>query len=125
MALINLGYAHVLTTDIEATKQFYFDTLGLEEGYRPPFDFSGAWLYLKDFPVLHLTKKNDQHKTSSIETPIVDHIAFNAEAYDETVEHLTALNVLFTETTIPETKTHQLFFKDPNGVTIELTFPFN
>jgi catechol 2,3-dioxygenase-like lactoylglutathione lyase family enzyme len=31
--------------DLERTKDFYCDVLGLENGDRPPLDFPGYWLY--------------------------------------------------------------------------------
>ena len=123
MSLINLGHFQICTNDLESTKKFYYDTLGLEEGYRPPFEFQGAWLYLKNTPVIHIALQDHSNDTST-DKPM-DHIAFNAEAYDETLEYLRNLQIAVKENVVPETQTPQLFFEDPNGVTIELTFPFS
>ena len=36
--------------DLERTKNFYCDVLGLEIGDRPPLDFPGYWLYSGGVP---------------------------------------------------------------------------
>lgn len=40
-------------------------------------------------------------------------------------DHLIAIGESFRERIIPEIFEHQLFLEDPNGVTIELIFPFS
>lgn len=47
---------HVLifAKDIEETKRFYENILGMKVGYRPPFKFPGYWIYLDSIPVLGL-----------------------------------------------------------------------
>ena len=57
MPLGRLDHVLVLTDDIEATKSFYRDALGLEVGDRPPFEFSGYWLYLDGIPCVHVADR--------------------------------------------------------------------
>lgn len=38
----------------KATVRLYERYVGLKNGDRPPFNFSGAWLYAGDKPILHL-----------------------------------------------------------------------
>ena len=45
MGVAAIDHYTVLTNDLEATKRFYCDFLGLKDGPRPPFTFPGAWLY--------------------------------------------------------------------------------
>src|SRR3979411_3401653 len=40
--------------DLERTKEFYVDVLGLEIGDRPPLDFPGYWLYSGGTATVHL-----------------------------------------------------------------------
>lgn len=47
--------------------------LGLPDGYRPPFTFSGSWLYQGDDPLLHVIHNPDS------ETLELNHIAFRSE----------------------------------------------
>ena len=48
MAIKTFEHILILAKDIEVTKSFYVDILGLETGYRPNFPFHGYWLYVKN-----------------------------------------------------------------------------
>ena len=86
MPLENLNHVLVLTRDLEATRDFYVDVLGLEDGYRPPFPFSGHWIYLGDRAVVHVAENRgyldarNQVRDGSADsaTGSIDHIAFEA-----------------------------------------------
>lgn len=54
MTIQGLNHFTVLTEDLEATRRFYAEVLGLTEGERPPFGFPGAWFYCRGQPVLHV-----------------------------------------------------------------------
>jgi catechol 2,3-dioxygenase-like lactoylglutathione lyase family enzyme len=45
MGLGGLQHYTIEPSDLERTKDFYCDVLGLENGDRPPLDFPGYWLY--------------------------------------------------------------------------------
>lgn len=45
MAVTALGHVLVLSDDIEATRDFYRDVLGLRAGSRPELEFPGYWMY--------------------------------------------------------------------------------
>ena len=62
MPLQNLNHFLVLTRDLEATRDFYVDVLGLEDGDRPPFAFDGHWIYLGDRAVIHVAELGDYLK---------------------------------------------------------------
>ena len=59
MALKTFEHVLILADDVDKTKDFYVDILGLEVGYRPDFPFKGYWLYLKDNKAacIHLAMK--------------------------------------------------------------------
>jgi len=57
MALNALHHVTVQTDDLEATRDFYRDILGLTVGFRPNLDFPGYWLYCGDIPVVHLVPR--------------------------------------------------------------------
>ena len=75
-------------TNLERSKQFYQEVLGLIEIERPPFDFPGAWFQLGDRQ-LHLIVHN--HSTFR-EGKAVDsrdiHFAIRVDSYRETREFL-------------------------------------
>src|SRR5205085_11776647 len=54
MGINVLHHVTVKTDDLEATRDFYSNVLGLEVGFRPDLEFPGYWLYCGDVPVVHL-----------------------------------------------------------------------
>ena len=59
MAINGLDHLTLNTVDLEASRGFYVDILGLRDGDRPPFDSAGAWLYSGDRPIVHLVAGRD------------------------------------------------------------------
>jgi len=54
MPLGGLQHYTIEPSDLEKTKEFYCDVLGLENGDRPPLDFPGYWLYSGGTATVHL-----------------------------------------------------------------------
>lgn len=122
----------VLTDDIDQTRDFYCNALGLREGFRPDLGFPGYWIYLGDVPVVHIA----EHKpyivwTKEVGIPIstgpygtgaLDHIAFNSSDFDATVAHLREQGIELSYNILTEIGLRQIFLKDPNGLAIELNF---
>jgi|SRR5580704_3513325 len=79
MGINVLHHVTVKTDDLEATRDFYRDVLGLEEGFRPDLAFPGYWLYCADVPVVHLVpRENAIGGGPSRDTGPFDHFAFLA-----------------------------------------------
>ena len=57
MPLGVLQHFTIEPSDLERTKTFYCDVLGLEDGDRPPLGFPGYWLYSGEVPTVHLLGK--------------------------------------------------------------------
>jgi catechol 2,3-dioxygenase-like lactoylglutathione lyase family enzyme len=130
MPLTQLEHYLVLTEDLEATRDFYRDALGLREGARPPLGFPGYWLYLGDVPCIHIAEWNT-YRTHSIAAGIsvtapapgtgpLDHIAFNAVDLSAVKARLAAHKIEYSVNEVPKAGLIQLFLKDPNGVKIEI-----
>jgi catechol 2,3-dioxygenase-like lactoylglutathione lyase family enzyme len=133
MPLDHMQHFLVQAEDIEKTKDWYVDVLGLKLGYTPDFKFPVYWLYLGDQDVLHLTQggknvsKNriayvDQQSQATQGTGVIDHIAFGASGLHEMIAHLEKRGVAFTERQVDAQGLYQLFLFDPNGIKIELNF---
>ena len=125
MGLQRLDHLLVLTDDLEGTKAFYCDVLGLEAGGRPPLGFPGYWLYLDGEPCVHIAERAAYEAHASTlglpATPAaVDHVAFAADGYHELAARLAARGVEAVTNDVPAAGFRQLFFADPNGVRIEL-----
>jgi catechol-2,3-dioxygenase len=107
---------------INELKDFYCEIVGLAQGQRPSFESFGYWLYAGDQCVLHLSQaRPDEVRLTHIATTF-DHVAFTCTDRPETEEHLKQHNVEFRRGQIPSLGITQLFFKDPAGNGIELSF---
>ena len=51
--VIDLDHVNITTTRLHQSVEFY-TILGLRDGFRPDFEFDGAWMYCGDRAVVHL-----------------------------------------------------------------------
>ena len=125
MPAVALNHYTILVQDLERTKDFYEDIVGLKSGDRPPLTFPGYWLYAGNDPVVHLIgyRPEDPPIAGAPGTGRLDHIAFAAENLRLMKDRLGANRITYEERVLPRMNMTQLFFKDPDGVTIEFNFP--
>ena len=98
MPLSRLDHVLVLAEDIEATRDFYRDALGLEVGDRPPLGFPGYWLYAEGVPCVHVADRDSftahaaelgiPASAPALGTGAIDHLAFSADDHEEAVARL-------------------------------------
>ena len=119
MAIDALDHFTLVTTDLDASRRFYVEALGLRDGDRPPFAFPGAWLYCGAAPVVHLIGDRAAGATA---TGPLDHVAFRASGLVEMVARLSARGVGYELRTVPGLGLRQLFVHDPDGVKVEINF---
>jgi len=134
MALKTFEHVLILADDVDKTKDFYVDILGLNIGYRPDFPFKGYWLYLDENPkaaCIHLAMrkqdtgqdyyigKKDDVKSGS---GAIDHVAFNADDIESMKEKLEKISIEYTHRKVPGFPLEQLFIMDPDGVKVELNY---
>jgi catechol 2,3-dioxygenase-like lactoylglutathione lyase family enzyme len=132
MPLTKLEHYLVLTDDIDATRDFYLEALGMQVGFRPPLRFPGHWMYVGDTPVIHIAEwltytAHSKSKGVEVTTPAdgtgpVDHIAFAAQDYDGVLERIKRHGAGVRTNDNPSNTVRQLFLFDPNGVKIEINF---
>jgi len=78
-------------TDLERSRTFYRDVLGLEEIARPPFNFPGAWFAAGESQHLHLiVHKNSTLRVGKGMDNRDNHFAVRVASYQETVAELRA-----------------------------------
>ena len=131
MPLGALQHYTIEPSNLEATKNFYCDVLGLENGDRPPLGFPGYWLYSGGVATVHLLgdrKPRDGIVVRGTEkkfddTGRFDHIAFAATDIEGVRKRLESKEVKFREQMVPRTGGMQMFLYDPDGVGVELNFP--
>jgi catechol 2,3-dioxygenase-like lactoylglutathione lyase family enzyme len=133
MPLSFMEHFLIQSADIEATKDWYVNVLGMKVGPAPDFKFPVYWLYVGDRDVLHLTQGgagvSDNRKrylgqeSQAVEgSGVIDHIAFRATDLDSMLAHLQRLGIAFKERQVNDQGLYQLFLFDPNGVKVELNF---
>jgi catechol 2,3-dioxygenase-like lactoylglutathione lyase family enzyme len=126
MPLNGLNHYTIRPADLERTKDFYVDVLGLEIGYRPPLGFDGYWLYCGGQPTVHLIgpRERDAHIPRDVgPTGLLDHIAFSCTGLAEMKARLAAGRIEHEERVVPRDRQTQLFLHDPDGVAVELNYP--
>lgn len=132
MPLTKLEHYLVISDDIEATRRFYCDALGMRVGFRPTLEFDGYWLYVGDVPCIHVAERESYKRYSEgIGIPVtdgnpgtgmIDHVAFNADDFDGMLERLRSHGIEPKQNRVDEIGLRQLFLDDPSGVKIEINF---
>lgn len=112
----------VCVTDLERSKRFYEDVLGLRPIDRPAFKAPGAWYELGDGTQVHLiVHERPRTLRGTTAVDILDgHVAFRISDYERAVAHLRAHGVECLELPQNVTPWKQLYFTDPDGNEIEL-----
>jgi len=130
MPLGGLQHYTIEPQDLERTKDFYVDVLGLENGDRPPLGFPCYWLYSGGVPTVHLLGDRKPREGIVVrgtekkfdDTGRFDHIAFSASDLAGVLKRIEGKKVKFREQVIPRTGGTQIFLYDPDGIGVELNF---
>ena len=131
MPLGVLQHYTIEPADLEHTRDFYCEALGLEEGDRPAMGFPGYWLYSGGVATVHLLGPRAPGEGIVVRgtgrrfdnTGRLDHIAFAATDLASVRARLQSRNVAFREQALPDIGITQILLHDPDGVAVELNFP--
>jgi catechol 2,3-dioxygenase-like lactoylglutathione lyase family enzyme len=120
MAIIQaMNHFTALSSDLDATRRFYGELLGLEEGPRPPFKFPGIWFYAGKQPILHIIAGRPLPADPA---GVIDHMAFTAHDLPATAAKLKQQGIEYDLRRLAGGTQWQLFCRDPNGAVVELDF---
>jgi catechol 2,3-dioxygenase-like lactoylglutathione lyase family enzyme len=132
MPLTELNHYLLVAKNLERTRKFYQDVLGMELADRPDFGFPGYWLKLGGEICVHLASQQPnrtrdkyllkKHPQGTTGSGSVNHIAFLAKKPFEVKERIERHGVELHYRSFPDAKLFQIFLKDPDDVTIELNF---
>jgi catechol 2,3-dioxygenase-like lactoylglutathione lyase family enzyme len=132
MPITQLNHYLLVARDLERTRTFYQNVLGLELAERPDFGFPGYWLKTGEDICVHLASQEPnetrdmfllkKHPRGTAGSGSVDHIAFLAKDPQEVRQRIQKNNVEMHFRSFPDAKLFQIFLKDPDDVTIELNF---
>lgn len=119
MTIEGMNHFTILSSNLERSKAFYTAILGLKEGYRPPLNSLGAWLYASDQAILHIIAGRAMPANAA---GVIDHMAFTASNLQAIVDTLKQQNIYYELHRLEDLKIWQLFFYDPDGARVELDF---
>lgn len=130
MQLRSLNHASLLVQDVERSKHFYGQVLGLEEIPRPAtFNFPGAWFRLGDQEI-HLISEEQEGRTKEVNPGYREnelarghctHIAFDVDDLEATIQYLRAQQIEIVGGPRPRGDgVQQMYILDPDGYVIEL-----
>ena len=125
MGISALEHVTIRCAQLQRTRDFYVDLLGLAEGARPAFAFRGYWLYLGGVPVVHLVEAADrpaEREIVSEGTGSFDHLAFRGDDAAGLQGRLKKAGMVFRERMVPGGALAQIFVRDPEGVLVEINF---
>ena len=125
MPSYHLNHVNIRTTDLEKTRDFYAEVIGLKEGFRPPFPSQGYWMYAGDTAVIHISTCEMDSSVRTDPTGMgqgLDHFAMWGSGYAEQIATLEHQAIEYTQRFAGGGRVIQVFFHDPNGIKIELGF---
>jgi len=133
MPLSHIEHFLLQTGDMEKTREWYVNVLGMRVGPSPDFKFPVFWLYLGDKDVVHVTEGGakvsenrkryvGQESQATQGSGAIDHLAFRATGLRDMMAHLKSLGVDFKQRQVDDQGLYQLFMFDPNGIKIELNY---
>jgi catechol 2,3-dioxygenase-like lactoylglutathione lyase family enzyme len=139
VTIIRLAHYAIRTADLEASRRFYTEVMGLRVGHRPPFPFPGLWLYQQEdqstSAIVHIIGVGPDDPKSfegywgigsskpRSSTGSFEHIAFLVNDWPHMRTRCGVHRVDYVERSVPELGLHQVFLHDPSGVTLELNYP--
>ena len=131
MKIRALDHSALLVRDIERSRQFYGQVLGMEEVPRPHnFDFPGAWFRMGETE-LHLIGETEAGRVASVEPNSYrpdelargygTHSAYEVDDIEEAQRHLREHNIAIVGGPRPRGDgIIQLYILDPDNYVVEL-----
>ena len=125
---MRLQHCGLVVSDLERSRRFYGEALGLEEVPRPAnFSFAGAWFVLGDTEI-HLLAEADTTGRAGMPPPgpglaggLATHLALEVDDLSAWQERLGARGVAPAAGPMPRGDgVDQLFVFDPDGYVVEL-----
>jgi catechol 2,3-dioxygenase-like lactoylglutathione lyase family enzyme len=127
-AVHGLFHIAIKTSNLDATRTFWCDVVGLREMARPDFGYPGAWLACPQpggVGIIHIYAGGPALGPSGVApsgTAAIDHVSLSCSGYRAYIARFKAAGLDWREFLVPGTTLWQLFVYDPSGVQLELTF---
>ena len=116
MHIETLDHVGLHVADVEQSRRFYAEILGLAEIERPELDFPGAWFGVGETQAIHLIGKNSEPGSP----PRERHYALQVRDIAAWATHLRENGLEFTGPSARPDGALQVFLRDPDNHVIEL-----
>ena len=118
IGLKRMHHVSFAVANLDASKRFFCEVLGLPEDDRPDFGFPGAWLAVGDRQI-HLIEQAGTGREAPSRISRSDHLAMEVSDLNAVKARLSACGVEFVEGGNERLGMSQAFCSDPDGHTIE------
>ena len=137
MAIEGFDHYTVRAADLDVSRRFYGEVLGLEVTDRPGSTTPAALVFIGGQAMVHLFQADHDLQAifARLEAPDdeaagwatgrIHHIALRATGLASIRERLASAGIAFTERSIAAMDKHLIVLKDPDGVELELQFPLS
>ncbi|MGI9496730.1 MAG: VOC family protein [Mariniblastus sp.] len=126
LAVTSFDHITLIVDDLEATRKFYVNFLGMTESQRPAFDFPGAWFQIGAVQI-HATCSSElagragwgDRQVKSISRG--HHFAFTVDNFEDAMNAINSLEIEIGEG--PKTRpdgAKQVYVYDPDGHLVEI-----
>ena len=124
---MRIQHCGLVVSDLDRSRRFYAEALGLEEVPRPPnFTFAGAWFRFGDDEI-HLLAEADTTGRAGVPDGgagaafgLANHLALEVDVLETACARLDANNVALIGGPMPRGDgVTQIFFRDPDGHLLE------
>ncbi len=123
-----IDHVTIIASDLDATRKFYVDFLGMEQVGRPDFDFPGLW-FRAGPTTIHVTLEDEKAGKAgwgdyqgATSLPRGHHFAFLVDDVEAIVEEIRAsgYEIIRPMKNRPD-GAKQIFIADPDGHVVELS----
>lgn len=121
-----IDHVTLVVKNIDASRDFYVNLLGMSEVGRPAFDFRGAW-FKAGATLIHLIEEHDRSGPAGFPVEVLrkssrnHHFAFEVEDARAAAKTLKNLGVeLVDDAKVRPDGAVQVFLTDPDGHVVEL-----
>ena len=119
--LVKLHHVSFAIKDLDASKKFFGELLGLPEIVRPGFNFSGAWYALGDRQ-LHLILEPSNSSDGPQRLTRADHMAIEVRDVEAVKAALSDNGIDYQVGGNTDLGMDQVFCRDPDGHVIEFVY---
>src|SRR5258708_36632737 len=111
--LHGLFHVAIKTSDLESTRAFWLDIIGLREVARPDFGYPGAWLGCSQpggQAIIHIYAGGPALRASGVAprgTGAIDHVSLSCSGYRDFVRRFENAGLPFREFIVPGTRSEE------------------